>query len=306
MVTALLALAGTVVCYGTATVLQNVAAKRAERQEGTADALLAVRLLRDLPYLAGTALDGLGFLLSLLALRQLPVFAVQAGVAGSIGVTAILAAVVFDERLIRQGWAALALLCCGLVAVAVSAAPEAADEPGIGTRSGIIASVVVLAVLGWLALRHGNERRSALALATVSGLAYGGAALAARLLSAGDGTYFSGDGLLHLVADPMLYALLAFGAIGLGTFASALQRGTVTTVAAVVVVAETIAPALAGIALLGDRARPGLGAVAVLAFIATVVGAWVLTTADPGRTMKPAESDGAGAASPRPESREGA
>jgi hypothetical protein len=185
-------------------VLQNVAAKRAERQEGTADALLAVRLLRDLPYLAGTALDGLGFLLSLLALRQLPVVAVQAGVAGSIGVTAILAAVVFGERLIRQGWA------------------------------------------------------------------------------------------------------LAFGAIGLGTFASALQQGTVTTVAAVVVVAETIAPTLVGIALLGDRARPGLGAVAVLAFIATVVGAWVLTTADPGRTTKPAESDGAGAASPRPESREGA
>ena len=81
MVTALLALAGTVICYGTATVLQNIAAQRAERHEGT-DALLVVRLMRDLPYVAGTALDGLGFLLSLLALRQLPVFAVQAGVAG--------------------------------------------------------------------------------------------------------------------------------------------------------------------------------------------------------------------------------
>lgn len=307
MVEALLALAGTVVCYGTATVLQDIAAKRAERPEsGAADALLAVRLLRDLPYLAGTALDGLGFLLSLLALRQLPVFAVQAGVAGSIGVTAILAALVFGERLVPRGWAALSLLCCGLVAVAVSAAPEAADEPGIGTRSGIIGSVVVLAALGWAALRHSHERRSAIALAAVSGLAYGGAALAARLLSSGDGTYFSGDGLLHLLADPMLYALLAFGALGLGTFASALQRGTVTTVAAVVVVAETIAPALAGIALLGDRARPGLGAVAVLAFIATVVGAWILTTADTGGKPQMAESNGAGAVSPRPESREGA
>jgi drug/metabolite transporter (DMT)-like permease len=305
MVEALLALAGTVVCYGTATVLQDVAAKRADRQEGN-DALLAVRLLRDLPYLAGTALDGLGFLLSLLALRQLPVFAVQAGVAGSIGVTAILAAIVFGERLIAQGWAALVLLCCGLVAVAGSAAPEAADDPGQGTRAGIIASVVVLAALGWLALRHRHDRRSAIALAAVSGLAYGGVALAARLLSAGDGTYFSGDGLLHLLADPMLYALAGFGALGMGTFAAALQRGTVTTVAAVVVVAETIAPALAGIALLGDRARPGLGFVAVLAFVATVVGAWLLTTADPGRAPRPAESDGAGPSGPRPESRESA
>jgi hypothetical protein len=90
-VEALLALAGTVICYGSATVLQNVAAQRAEGHAGT-DPLLAVRLLRDLPYLAGTVLDGLGFLLSLLALRRLPVFAVQAGVASSIGVTAALAA----------------------------------------------------------------------------------------------------------------------------------------------------------------------------------------------------------------------
>ena len=52
--------------------------------------------------------------------------------------------------------------------------------------------------------------------------------------------------------------------------------------------------------------RPGLGAVAVLAFIATVVGAWILTTADTGGQPEMAESDGAGAVSPRPESREGA
>lgn len=305
MVTALVALAGTVICYGTATVLQNIAAQRADRHEGT-DALLVVRLLRDLPYLAGTGLDGLGFLLSLLALRQLPVFAVQAGVASSIGVTAVLAAVFFSERLIARGWAALALICIGLVAVAISAAPDAADVPGTGTKVGIILAVVVLAVLGWLALRHGQDTRSAIALATVSGLAYGGAALAARLLSSGDGTYLSGDGLLHLLADPMLYALIGYGALGLVTFSAALQRGTVTTVAAVVVVAETIAPALAGIALLGDRAKPGLGVVAVLAFVATVVGAWVLTRVDPGRAPAAPKSDGAGPTGPRPESRENA
>jgi hypothetical protein len=93
---------------------------------------------------------------------------------------------------------------------------------------------------------------------------------------------------------------------GLATFSAALRRGTVTTVAAVVVVAETVAPALAGIALLGDRAKPGLGVVAVLAFVATVVGAWVLTRADPGRAPAAAKSDGAGPTSPRPESRESA
>jgi hypothetical protein len=178
--------------------------------------------------------------------------------------------------------------------VAGTAAPEAADVPGDGTRAGVIGAAVVLAVLGWLALRRGSDTRSAVALATVSGLAYGGVALAARLLSAGDGRFLAGDGLVDLVTDPMLYALLGYGALGLATFAAALQRGTVTTVAAVVVVAETVAPALAGIALLGDGARPGLGAVAVIAFVATVVGAWVLSRADPGRAVVAgSESDGA-------------
>jgi hypothetical protein len=179
--------------------------------------------------------------------------------------------------------------------------------PGaLGTKVGIVAAVVVLAVLGWLALRHGQDTRSAIALATVSGLAYGGAALAARLLASGDGTYLSGDGLLHLLADPMLYALIGYGALGPATFSAALQRGTVTTVAAVVVVAETVAPALAGIALLGDRAKPGLGVVAVLAFVATVVGAWVLTRVDPGRATAEPKSDSGGPTGPRPESRENA
>ena len=77
-------------------------------------------------------------------------------------------------------------------------------------------------------------------------------------------------------------------------------------VAAVVVVAETVAPALAGIALLGDRAKPGLGVVAVLAFVATVVGAWVLARADPGRATAEPKSDSGGPTGPRPESRENA
>ena len=76
--------------------------------------------------------------------------------------------------------------------------------------------------------------------------------------------------------------------------------------AAVVVVAETLAPTVAGIALIGDRAEPGLGVVAVRAFVATVVGARVLTRVDPGRAPAAPKSDGAGPSGPRPESRENA
>ena len=150
----------------------------------------------------------------------------------------------------------LALLFCGLIAVAGSAATEPARSPTAAIRGGLVAGVAALAALAWVGARQ-RGARSAVTLAAASGLAYGGVALAARLLSAGDGTFLVGDGLVRLLTDPLLWALLGYGALGLVTFAMALQRGPVTTVAAVVVVGETIAPALVGLALLGDRARAG-------------------------------------------------
>ena len=275
---AMLALGTTVLCYGMATVLQDAGTRREPEREGT-DALLAARLLRQLPYTAGLILDGLGFLLSLAALRRLPVFAVQAGVAGSIGVTAVCAALFAGERLGRRGWAALALLGAGLVAVAGSAAHEAARPVDGPLRLGLAAGVVVLAALGLVAAGRPGAVAAA-ALAAVSGLGYGGVALAARLLTAD-------HDLFRLLADPLLWTLLGYGAIGLVAFPLALRRSSVTTVTAVVAVAETVAPGLTGILLLGDRARQGLGWLALAGFVATVVAAGLVARLDPGRAVEP-------------------
>lgn len=270
---ALLALAGTVLCYGTATLLQDAGTRRDPGQ----DVLLAVRLVRQLPYAAGLALDGLGFLLSLAALRRLPVFAVQAGVAGSIGVTAVGAALFAGERLGRRGWAALALLGAGLVAVAGSAAHEAARPVDGPLRLGLAAGVVGLAAVGVVLVRRSGAVAAA-GLAVVSGLGYGGVALAARLLTADTSRLF---------ADPLLWTLLGYGAIGLAAFPLALSRSSVTTVTAIVAVAETVAPGLVGILLLGDRARAGLGWLALVGFVATLLAAGLVARLDPGRP-KPA------------------
>lgn len=264
----MLALAGTVLCYGVATLLQDAGTRREPVRAGT-DPLLVARLLRQLPYAAGLGLDGLGFLLSLAALRRLPVFAVQAGVAASIGVTAVGAALFAGERLGRRSWAALAVLGTGLVAVAGSAAPEAARPADGPLWLGLATGVVVLAGLGVLAARRPGAA-GAVGLAAVSGLGYGGVALAARLLELS-------------LADPLLWTLLGYGAVGLAAFPLALRRSSVTTVTAVVAVAETVAPALVGILLLGDRARPGLGWLAAAGFAGTVAAAGLVARLDPGR-----------------------
>ncbi|NED76694.1 hypothetical protein G3I51_31145, partial [Streptomyces sp. SID9944] len=85
---------GAAVCFGTATVLQAVAARAAAGAEGGSggDAALLLRALRQWRYLAGLALDGLGFLLQIVALRSLPIYAVGAALASSLAVTAVAAA----------------------------------------------------------------------------------------------------------------------------------------------------------------------------------------------------------------------
>jgi uncharacterized membrane protein YdcZ (DUF606 family) len=59
-------------------------------------------------------------------------------------------------------------------------------------------------------------------------------------------------------------------------FTTALQRGSVTTTTAAVVVAETLMPALIGVFLLGDGTRQGFTWVAVAGFVLAVAGALAL------------------------------
>ena len=88
---ALFAAAGITISYGLATVLQSVGAKSTAGSEGL-DPGLMVRLLRSVPYLIGLALDGAGFLLTVVALQSLPLFVVEAFTAGALAVTAVAAA----------------------------------------------------------------------------------------------------------------------------------------------------------------------------------------------------------------------
>lgn len=98
MVLGLLGAFGAALGYGIDSVLQALAARRITAVEGL-DPRLMVRLVRSWQYLLGLALDGAAFLLSIVALRTLPLFTVQAIVASFLAVTAILGAVVLKMPL---------------------------------------------------------------------------------------------------------------------------------------------------------------------------------------------------------------
>jgi hypothetical protein len=247
--------------YGIGSVMQAGAVRRAEMRPRL-DAMLFVRLARELPYIGGLALDLAGFAASIVALRTLPLFMVQSAIAGSVGVTAIGASIAFGVRLLRYERIALAGLVVGFAMLAVSAMPEHAVTLGNRGRWLLAGGVSVVVVAGAFSARL-DDRRAGIGLALSAGLAWAGTGIAARVLE-------SQSSVWHLAIDPVALALAAYGVLGALLFATALQRGSVTAAAALVFSVETIVPSMIGLAFLGDHARPHLGVIAFSGFIVTV------------------------------------
>jgi len=256
--------------YGGASVLQGVAARRAESTSGL-DLRLMVRLARSVPYLSGVSLDLAAFLASLVALQTLPLFLVQAVVAASVGVTAVISAAM-GVRLRSREIASLVVLGAGLLLLAISAQPDQGTPLALGLRWALLTSVIPLGAAGMFAARGGG-RWSSPALAVLAGLAFTVVAVAARSLTVP-------DPLWHGLTDPGLWAIVAHGTLGMLLFATALQRGSVTRVTALTFAVDTVVPAGIGLALLGDATRPGYAATAALGFGLTIAGALALATHD--------------------------
>jgi drug/metabolite transporter (DMT)-like permease len=255
------------VSYGLGTVLQSAGARRASTAAHL-DVMLFARLSRQPSYVAGLGLDAIGFVASLIALRTLPLFAVQAAIAGSIGVTAIAAVFVFGLRLRRSDTIALVVLMTGLGLLAVSAGSE---RPAHLSRLGewaMVAGVGVVVLAGAMAARL-RGAAGGVGLAICAGLGFTGTAIAARTM------HFPAVGW-HVVFEPLLFALVGYGTCGMLMFASALQRGSVTATSAVTFAVETIVPSVVGLTALGDHTRPHFQAIAVIGFGFTVGASLVL------------------------------
>jgi len=262
---------GTAACYGVGSVLQAVAARRTAPTQGL-DPRLLLTLAGSWLYLTGLALDALGFALMVVAVQSLPLFAVQAVVAGFLAVTAVLGAVFLHMSLTRGDWLGLAAVIGGLVLVALSAARDAPVAAGPWVLWGVLVAAVGLALVAPVFGRM-TGAVSAAGLGAVAGLAFGATSVAARLLPEHLAWSEPWRSLQRLAASPPAYALVVAGVVALLAYSTALQRSSVTAATAPLVVGETIAPALVGITLLGDRPRDGWAWAAVLGFVLAVGGA---------------------------------
>ncbi|GAA3377736.1 hypothetical protein GCM10017750_24550 [Streptomyces racemochromogenes] len=258
---------GAAVCFGTATVLQAVAARAAAAGGATGTGTLFLRAVRQWRYLAGLGLDAVGFVLQVIALRHVPIYAVGAALAASLAVTAVVAARLLRVRLSRLEWGAVGVVCAGLLMLGLASGEEGSGTGTLALAWGLLAVAGLVLLVGAAAGRL-PDRSRALVLGLAAGTGFGVVEVAVRLI----------DTLsLRELRNPALYALLLGGAAGFLLLTSALERGSVTAATAGLVLGETVGPALVGVAWLGDRPREGLAWLAVTGFAVAVAGSLALS-----------------------------
>jgi len=182
-------------------------------------------------------------------------------------VTAVVAARLLHVRLSRVEWAAVAVVCAGLAMLGLASGSEGEESGPAALPWAMLGAAVAMLLLGLVGGRL-PERGRALVLGLGAGFGFGVVEVAVRLI----------DSLspVALLTDPALYALLLGGGAAFLLLTTALQRGSVTTATAGMVIGETVWPALVGVVWLGDRTREGLAWLAVLGFAVAVAGALAL------------------------------
>ncbi len=267
-------------CYGVASVLQAVGARRVERADQI-DHRLLVRVLGSLPFLAGTALDAVGLGFNLFALRTLTLFTVQAVVNTNLAVTAVASVLLLRSTLERRDKAAVAAVVCGLVLLGLASGPEGTGAFDTEHRYGLLVASAALVAAAIIVANVLKQVHPAV-LGGLAGFLFGLFGISVRVVPSLDPG--------RLATDPAAYAAVIASVTGFVFFAGALQRGSVTAATAALVVGETAVPALVGLIALGDTTRHGFAPVGVAGFLLAVGGALALSRYGELAEPKPLES----------------
>lgn len=265
--------------YGVASVLQaygarSSAAAASGRGEGATATTTGGPTLRSTisaaltpAFLAGIALDVIGFAGSVVSARLLPLFLSQTIISANLVVTALLGITVLGVGLRSRDWVAIGTVIVSLCVLGLTAGHAGAGTSEPGAHWGLLSGSVVM-LAGGVGLIRLLGVRAAVAAGLAAGLLYGAMAVAVRVL---DGVDPFRIGVL--LADPAFWAIIVAGLGGFYLFTVALQLGSVNGAVAALVVGETVVPGFIGVALLGDTAQRGLGWLVAVAFVGAVAGA---------------------------------
>lgn len=265
--------------YGVASVLQaygarSSAAAASDRGEGVPATSAGSPTLRSTvgavltsAFIAGMALDMIGFAGSVVSARLIPLFLSQTIISSNLVVTAVLGVAVLGVRLHRRDWVAIGTVVVSLCVLGLTAGHRGASTPAPGVHWGLFVGSVVILASG-VGLIRLLGARAAVVAGLVSGVLFGAMALGVRVLDGVDPLRIG-----VLLADPASWTIAIAGLGGFYLFTVALQLGSVNGAVAALVVGETVLPGIIGVVLFGDTAQPGLGWLVAVAFVGAVAGA---------------------------------
>jgi drug/metabolite transporter (DMT)-like permease len=258
--------------FALGTVLQQRVAAAAPGEEAMRAGFL-VRLARQPQWLAGIAADTGGFVCQAAALGIGRIVVVQPLLATSVVFALPLGTWLGDQRVGRRDWLAALLVTGGLGVFLVVGDPQGGRDDAT-TAAWLISGAVIGAAAAGLALGASGRPpalRAAL-LGSATGLLFGlSAALTKATVERLDG------GVLDVVADWHVYALIVVGYVSMTLSQASLQTGALAPAIATQMVLDPVASLFLGILAFGERLHEtAAGAIAALTALAVMLGGLVV------------------------------
>lgn len=271
LVTGVTAALAAAVCYGAAPVVQAVAARRETAGAGVGGRLV-LRLARRPLWLAGIAVDLVGFVFEAIAFSAAPATLVAPLMAFDTIVFVLIGSSVFHDRLSPRGVAGICVISVGIAALAAAFAADdtlgatASDTELLSFLAAAVGVCGLAAVLGGRALAAGRSVLAAATFSAAAGLAFGLTTMSTRQV----GRTFHLDRPWLLLATPTPYVLAVSSVLALMLMQRGLQTNPLLTVPVVSALGAMLPVGLAA-GVLGDPVPQGprlAGFVAALVLIA--------------------------------------
>jgi drug/metabolite transporter (DMT)-like permease len=257
--------------YNVAIALQALEARDVPEEHGLRLSLL-LRLLRRPRWLAGAALNFLGWPLQTVALLLAPLTLVQPCLAAGLLLLLAIGSRQLHEHVGRREVIAIAMIITGVVVLAIASPHRSEGDAGAGTLFVVLGILGAVALLPYLMSRF--RRTTGLPFAVSAGMAFAWSGISTKLLSDALSTG-NWTGIIGWAAATGLAA-----ALGTASEMTALQSRGATEVAPLVFVTQLLVPALLAPVLVQESwdSTPLGGLVLVVGLLIVSAGSFLLAS----------------------------
>lgn len=249
--------------------------------EDGVSARMFTTLVRRPLWWAGTASAVLGFVFQALALVKGSLIVVQPILVSALLFTLPLSARLAGRRVTRGEWIWAGLLTAGLAVFVLLAKPGPQETPAALSAVLIVSAACIALVLACVAIavRFDAGWQRAMLLALAVGVLFGMVAMVTKIVM----RLADERGVLHLLATPAPYALVALGVVATLLQQSAFHAGALQTSVPTMLVLEPVVAILLGALVLGEELDAGrYEAIALTVAVAVMTVATIALARDEG------------------------